>query len=253
MALIELGAADYAIRNAGANENFFKGTGLSVGSVEHRNVSVVCAIAVLLVDFVGDELSLIVCRVAGVANQLVASAAVGEQVFVWTVEVVRNNRVGGVENVLGRAVVLLEQNRLGTDKVFFELDDVANVGTAKRIDRLVAVANHGETCRRQHFAGASIHVAEFGRHGLGQFANKGILRVVGVLVFVDQNVAKLALVLSGNLREIAEQKDRLRDEVVEVEGVVALEFALVAAEDFGNHARGRVGGVGVAHKVIGVV
>ena len=88
MALIELGAADYAIRNAGANENFFKGTGLSVGSVEHRNVSVVCAIAVLLVDFVGDELRFVMCRVAGVANQLVASAAVGEQVFVWAVKVV---------------------------------------------------------------------------------------------------------------------------------------------------------------------
>ena len=79
------------------------------------------------------------------------------------------------------------------------------------------------------------------------------MRVVGVLVFVDQNVAKLALVLGSNLREVAEQKNRLRDEVVEVEGVVALEFALVAAKDFGNHARGRVGGVGVAHKVIGVV
>ena len=88
MALIELGTADDAVWNAGAYENFFECTGLSIGSVEHRNIGVVCAVAVLLVDFVGDELRFVMCRVAGVANQLVASTAVGEQVFVGAVKVV---------------------------------------------------------------------------------------------------------------------------------------------------------------------
>ena len=143
MALIELGAANHAVWQAGANEDFFEGTGLGVGSVEHGDVAVVGAGAVQIADFVSDELGFVVGRVAGVANDFVAVAAVCPEVFVWAIEVVADDRVGGVENVLGRAVVLLEQNRLGPGEVFFELADVANVCAAKRVNRLVAVAHHG--------------------------------------------------------------------------------------------------------------
>ena len=142
MALIELGAANHAVWKTGANEDFFEGTGLGVGSVEHGNVAVVGAGAVQIADFVGYELGFVVGRVAGVANDFVAVAAVCPEVFVWAIEVVADNRVGGVENVLGRAIVLLEQNRLGPGEVFFELADVANVCAAKRVNRLVAVAHH---------------------------------------------------------------------------------------------------------------
>ena len=147
MTLIKLGAADHAIRNPGANKDFFECTGLRVGSVENRNVAVVVAIAVCLVDFVGDELGFVVSRIAGVANQLVSRAFVGEQVLVWPVKVVRNDRVCCIENVLGRAIVLLEQNGLCPAVVFFEFYDVANVGTAKGINRLVAVAHDSQRCR----------------------------------------------------------------------------------------------------------
>ena len=96
-----------------------------------------------IADFVCDELGLVVGRVAGVANDFVAVAAVCPEVLVWAIEVIADDRVGRAKNVLGRTVVLLEQNSRGAGKVFFELADVANVCTAKRIDRLVAVTHHG--------------------------------------------------------------------------------------------------------------
>ena len=85
-------------------------------------------------DFVSDELGFVVGRVAGVADDFVAVAAVCPEVFVGAVEVVADNRVGSAQNVLGRTVVLLEQNRRCAGEVFFELADVANVGSAKRVD-----------------------------------------------------------------------------------------------------------------------
>ena len=48
------------------------------------------------------------------------------------------------EDVLGRAVVLLEQHDLGAREVALELDDVADVGAAEGVDRLVGVADDGE-------------------------------------------------------------------------------------------------------------
>ena len=96
-----------------------------------------------IADFVSDELGFVVGRVAGVANDFVAVAAVCPEVFVGAIKVVADNRIGSAQNVLGRTVVLLEQNRRCAGEVFFELADVANVGSAKRVDRLVAVANHG--------------------------------------------------------------------------------------------------------------
>jgi len=45
---------------------------LGVGSIEHCDVAVVGAFAVQFVDFVGDELGFVVCRVAGEADDLFA-------------------------------------------------------------------------------------------------------------------------------------------------------------------------------------
>jgi hypothetical protein len=67
-----------------------------------------------------------------------------EQLLVLAVEVVGDDRVRRIEDVLGRAVVLLEQDHLGVGEVALELDDVADVGAAERVDRLVGVADDGE-------------------------------------------------------------------------------------------------------------
>jgi len=38
-------------------------------------------------------------------------------------------------------LVLFQKNDPGLRKIFFELEDVANVGSAPRVDRLIVVAN----------------------------------------------------------------------------------------------------------------
>ena len=77
--------------------------------------------------------------------------------------------------------------------------------------------------------------------------------MVGVLIFINQNVPELALVFSGHCRKSAQQVHGFANQVVEVKSVVALQFALVARENFGNHALHWVGHVGISSITFGIV
>ena len=74
----------------------------------------------------------------------------------------------------------------GVGVVVLELEDVADVGAAPRVDRLVVVADHGE-------------VAVLA----GEQVGDAVLGVVGVLVLVDHHVAERALVVLEHARETA--------------------------------------------------
>ena len=76
--------------------------------------------------------------------------------------------------------------------------------------------------------------------------------MVGVLVFVDQNVAELSLILRCNSRESAEQVNRFTDQVVEVECVIAAKLALIRTVDRGDGSLNRIGGVDVSRKLFGI-
>jgi hypothetical protein len=140
-ALVELRAAEHPVRDRRADEDLLERTRLRVRPVEHRHVAVVHAVLVQTLDLVRDELRLVVAGVPGEADDLLARTDVGEQVLRLPVEVVRDDRVRGVEDVLRRAVVLLEQDHLRVREVPLELDDVADVGAAEGVDRLVGVAH----------------------------------------------------------------------------------------------------------------
>ena len=88
---------------------------------------------------------------------------------------------GGGEDVRGRAVVLLEPDHRGAGEVLLEAQDVADLGAAPAVDRLVVVAD-----------AADVAVAA------GEQPQPEVLRDVGVLVLVDEDVAEPALVLRSS-------------------------------------------------------
>ena len=84
-----------------------------------------------------------------------------------------DHRVRRLEDRPGRAVVLLELDDLGVGEVALEVEDVADVGVAEAVDRLVVVADDHQ-------------VAVL----LGEQLEQPVLGVVGVLVLVDEDVAQ---------------------------------------------------------------
>ena len=71
-ALVELRAAEHAVRDRRADEDLLQRSRLRVGAVEHGDLVVRRASLVQRADLVGDELRLVVLAVAGEADDLLA-------------------------------------------------------------------------------------------------------------------------------------------------------------------------------------
>ena len=225
--LVEPHPADHAVGHADPDEDLLEHPGLGVGAVEDRDVAGPrLALVGQPVDLLGDEPGLVVLVVADVADDPVAVAGVGPEVLRLAPVVAADHRVGGVEDGLGRAVVLLQQDRGRVGEVDLEVHDVADVGAAERVDRLVGVADHHQL-RRGHRS-ASPPPSGASSIGVGaQLVDEGVLGVVGVLVLVDEHVPEPPPPALPHLRERPEQVHGHHQQVVEVERVGAPQPTLV--------------------------
>ncbi len=172
-------------------------------------------------DLVRYELGFIVGAVARETDDFVPGTTVGEKILGFPIKVISDDRICGIQNVLGGAVVLLQQYDGGARKIPFKLGDVADVGTAERINRLVRITHHREGCAR-NFAiltpGKRRTLRDMLRSDSpGELTNERVLCVVGVLVFVHQNMAKTRLVFCCNLGKSSKEIHRLTNQVIKVE------------------------------------
>src|SRR4029077_6927353 len=109
-------------------------------------------------------------------GDLVAGFGAGPQRLAEPAAIMRDDPSGGGEDLRGRAVVLLESDDQRAGEIALEFEDVADLGAAPAVDRLVVIAD-----------AAQILVL------LRQQPQPQILRDVGVLVLIDQEIAKTAL------------------------------------------------------------
>ncbi len=141
---------------------------------------------------------------------LLAVALVGPQSLAEAAGVVGDEPVGGGEDVRGRAVVLFEANNLCAGKIFLEAQDVGDLGPAPGVDRLVVVADAAQVTAR-----------------LGKEFEPGVLRLVGVLIFVDEDVAEALAVALQHVGMRAEDGEHVEQQVAEVAGVQGAQAVLV--------------------------
>ena len=235
-ALVEADSTDHLVGDARTDEHLFQCAGGVVGSVEHRDIvvgdrAVPTSTVDQGVDLPGDEPGLIVLVVGDVTDDQFTVAGVTPQSLLPATGVTRDHRVGRGQDVLGGAVVLLEQDRRRVGEIAFEVLDVADGGAAEGVDGLVGVTHHAQL-RRRHVPGGAVP---------DELADQDVLRMVGVLVFVDQHVAEPPPVVLRDLRVALQHTHRLADEVVEVQRVGGSQPALVLAVDLRDDARQIVG------------
>jgi hypothetical protein len=132
-------------------------------------------------------------------------------------------RVGRAQDAAGRSVVLLQLDHARAGVVALEVEDVADVGAAPLVDRLILVADHGDAVR-----------------ALGEEAHQAVLHAVGVLELVDQHVVEAPRQLGRRRALAGAQAQGGEQETPEVGGVGGGEPPLV-------------GGVGLGHHVVEVV
>ena len=234
LAVVELRAADHGIRNGVAHQFFFEDTGLGVGPDEDGHVAVgFVADFVAVVDGAGDVIGFVVFGLGLVMDDLVARRVFRPKCLSRPAFVVVDDGVGGVQDGLGRAVILFELDRRCVGIVPGKVDDVADVGTAPGVDTLVGIADDAD-------------VAPLGSQDL----SKGILGVVRILIFVDQDVLEPFLILFPDVVFFFQEADGQEQEVVEVKSVVFLELCLIERIGFGDFLLVKV--FGLAGKGFGI-
>ncbi len=138
----------------------------------------------------------------------------GPERFPLAPEILFDHLPGRRQNCSGGAVILLQPDNLHTGKILLELQDVADIGAAPGIDRLVVIPHHAQVAALS-----------------GQQADQMILHRVGVLVFIHQNPLETLPVITADFREAGQQAHGLDHHIAEIESVTLLQPFLISGVD----------------------
>src|SRR5258708_14674312 len=144
LALVEARAADDAVGQAQRDEALLELAGLEAGAHEDGGLGERLALPLARLDLVADPARLLLAVPHAPQHDALALVERGPQGLAEPALVLRYEARGGGEDVRGRAVVLLEADDLRAREVALEAQDVADLGAAPGIDRLVVVADAAE-------------------------------------------------------------------------------------------------------------
>ena len=209
-------AADDAVRDAVSLEGILDGVRLGIGAVEDGAVFEAGGPGQSQ-DAAGDEVCLLGAVGGGVDRDLVAFAVVGPEGLALAAVVVGDDGVGGVQDGLGGAVILLQTDGPRPLVLIFKIQDVLDGGAPEPVDGLIVIAHHA-----QIFVPAR------------QKAGQQILHVIGVLILVHQDIAEFSLIMGPDGLVLLQKLHRQIDDVVKIDGVVLLQPGLIAAVALGD-------------------
>src|SRR5690606_17377515 len=165
----------------------FKRVALCVGTIQYSKIVVApSANGSLRRNPIGNLASLFSFVVNTVYLYRCAFALGSPKLFIGTLCVFGNNRVSSIQNITRATVILFEFYNFCTRKVTFEIKNVRKISTAPTINRLPVIANHTNILL---FVNKELY--------------KLVLRRVGVLVLIYQNIFKLFAPFFTNLLIIA--------------------------------------------------
>ena len=210
-------AADDAVRDAVALEGIFELVALRVHAVEHGVIAEVHAVAKVVHDLRGDIARLVVLICGAVERERVTGFGLRPERFALAAGVVGDNVVGSVEDAAGAAVVLLEADGAGILVLLFKVENVLDRRAAELINALVIVADDTDIAP-----------------AVGQQGRELVLKVIRVLILVDEHVAEAALPVLAHVLMLIEQAHGVVDQVVKIHrpgGKQALPVGLVHLAD----------------------
>ena len=183
-----------------------------------------------LPDLGGQKRRLVVLVVTDIGHDRCTVTGIRPQPLLASIAVAGDDSISGAKNGLGGPIVLLQQDGRGIGIVALELFNVADRGTSEGIDRLVRITHDTQLSGRKFWSA-----------GTHKFAHQHILRVISVLILVDEDVAEPTVITLSYVGKKLQQGDGRRDEVVEVERIGTTQPSLVLAIDLDKNLLHRVG------------
>ncbi|CDC95621.1 putative uncharacterized protein [Alistipes sp. CAG:268] len=230
LVVVERRALVDAVGDAAAAEVVLEHGRLVVRAVEdHRLGPGIAGRAHLVAQIRNHHLGLLSVGIGLQDTDLLTHVARREAVLVHALRVAHDDRIGRLDDRPRRAVVLLELEDLRVGEILLEREDVLDLRPAERVDRLRVIAHDADL-----------------RVELREAADDDILRIVGVLVLIDQDVFEELLVARQHVGAVAQQDVGLQQQVVEVHRAVALAplaVDVVDVAEFGDLRLPVLGGV----------
>ena len=149
----------------------------------------------------------------------------GPELFALPAHIVRNHGVGGIQNSLSRPVILFQTDDPGPGVLLLKRQNVLNGSAAETVDTLVIVTHHADIAPLP-----------------GQQCRQQVLDVVGILIFVNQNILKLVLIIFSDIRLLLKKLYGDIENVVKVQGIVVFQPLLIGFVGFGNLRQPQVRG-----------
>ena len=125
--------------------------------------------------------------------------------------VVLDNRIRHLQNAGGGTIIVLQQNRLGVFVGLIKFQNAVDIGSAPTVNGLVRVAHH-----KKILVVACQQIRQL------------VLLSIDVLVFIDHDVHHALAPLVKLFREILENVQRRKNQVVKVQRVILFLFVEVA-------------------------
>ena len=233
-ALIEPRAADHAIGQPQRYEPVFERAHLIAGAYQNRDLAQFVASLAQALDLVGDGAGLFFVVPHTQNADPFASIAFGEQGLAEALLVMRDKMRRGGQNMAGRPVVAFQTNHQGARKILLEAQDIIHFGAAPAINRLVVIT---------HTANIGAARLAVGCHE----AQPEILRDVGILVLVDQDVPEAALVLRQHVGMVLKHAQHFEQKIAEIGCVQLLQALLIGAVQLDALAVGKVESLTTGH------
>ena len=121
-----------------------------------------------------------------------------------------NHRIGRIQNGLGGAVILFQPNGAAAPILLFKAENVLDGGAPEPVNALVIIAYH-----------ADIFVTSRQQRG------EQVLHVVGILVFIHQNISEFPLIVAEDILMLLQKLDSHIDNVIKIQRVVFFQLGLV--------------------------
>ncbi len=188
--------------------------------------------ALARLDLVADPARLLLAVPKPAQHDPLALVEHRPQRLAETALILGDERRSGGEDVRRRAVVLLEADDLRPGEIALEAQDVADLGAAPGVDRLIVVADAAEIAMP-----------------LRQQPQPQILRDIGVLVLVDQDVAEAMLIVREDVGAGGENGEVVQQQIAEIGGVQRHQPLLIEPEERRGAAVGHLSAVIGRHLV----
>ena len=216
-------ATIHAIRQTGRKQCMFNHARLRIRAVQNSDFAAQGTFCHQTLDLLNEPLRLLQITAGFKNTHRLTMPGVGPQILAQTFAVMRDEDIGGVQNVAMRAIVLLELDQILHLEFALEGAHVANVRAAKGINTLVIIAH-------------SKHGALLTSHQLEPL----VLQIIGVLKFVDQNVFEARLIMFAQRLVPAQQLIGAQQQFGKIDHAFALTLLLVDGIQLNEFAAVRI-------------